>query len=105
MDSLVGEVVRTGGHQVRAESALGGGDTAQVVILKKSKEEPLNKVLGPVVIVPLTAHERIQRIPVGLAECGKGFACFGATMAPGREDEAPVRCPERRSGGQFMMTS
>ena len=100
MVALVGEEVRASGHEERPKSAFLGGDGAKIVLFEQSEKEFLDQVLGGIAIVTFASHERIQRIPVRLAQGRQGLAGFGRRTVDGGEDEAPLGGRERGRGDE-----
>ena len=87
----VGQVVRARGHQERAEPPLAPVDRGQALSLQQSGEEALDEILGRFRVVPPSADERIERVPVRPAELGQRVA------RPARIDRPPSRSDSSRS--------
>ena len=65
---LIGDIVLKRGQKKRAELASLTVGLADHAFLKQTKKEPLDKILGLLNAVTATADEKIQWLPVDLAE-------------------------------------
>src|SRR6185436_9130195 len=64
---------------------------AEIILFEALGEESLNEVFRIVGAVSQPANERVERIPIRLAELFQGVARPGRVTAPGGQHDAPVR--------------
>ena len=73
---FVDQVVLEGCQQKRSKTASFARYVSKVLLFQQAREEALRKILGRGGIVPLTTHERVERIPVGFTQYGQGISSF-----------------------------
>src|SRR5262249_10425771 len=87
---LVGEEVPARRHEKRPEPAELGPDRFQIPAFDEPREVALCQVARLVRAVALAPDERVERIPVPLAEFFEGGSGFVALAAPRGENDVPA---------------
>ena len=99
----VREEVLERGEQERPELPPGGIDPLERIPRQQVREEALGQVLGLGRGMAAAAEERVERIPVGLAQLGQCLPGLGRSPPPGLGDDRPAR--RRESCGRGSSRS